>query len=86
MTYDEKLIYYGSAKRVTAQKITQYIDGNFISKWAGRVRGVFVKEGDRFKFETKSEALEFAREWRDRAKKEAIEKGLIFDELRARGE
>ena len=77
MTYEEKLIHYGSATRVTAQKLTQYIDGNFVTTWAGRVRGVFVKDGENFKFNTKEEALAFAREWRDNARKEAIEKGLL---------
>ena len=77
MTHDEKLIHYATAKKVTAKEITQYIDGDFVTMWAGRVRGVFVKSVDEFKFDTKEQALSFARRWRDSAIVEAKEKGLI---------
>lgn len=77
MTYDEKLIHYATAKRVTAGKITQLSEGEFVTFWAGRVRGKFVKNGDHFKFNDKESALNFARKWRDDCIEEANKRGLL---------
>jgi hypothetical protein len=77
MTYEEKLIHYATAPRATAGKITQFIDGDFVTFWAGRLRGVFVKIGNDFKFESKEDALALARRYRQECIDEAKEKGLI---------
>lgn len=76
-TYNEKLVYYATAPRATAGKLTQYVDGDFVTYWAGRLRGVFVKIGDEFKFDNKEDALEFARRYRQECIEEANSKGLL---------
>jgi len=71
------LIYYATAPRATAGTITQYVDGDFVTYWAGRLRGVFVKSGDQFKFDNKQEALALARRFRQECVEEAKVRGLI---------
>jgi len=77
MTYEEKLIHYATAPRATAGKLTQFIDGNFVDYWAGRLRGVFVKIGDEFKFNNKQDAINLAKRYRQDCINEAKAKGLI---------
>ncbi len=77
MTYDEKLIHYATAPRATAGKITQIVDGEFVTYWAGRLRGVFVKLGDEFKFDNKKDAISLARRYRQECIDEAKSRGLI---------
>jgi hypothetical protein len=76
-TYEQKLIHYATAPRATAGKLTQYIDGDFVTYWVGRLRGVFVKIGDDFKFDNKADALALARRYREECVTEAKMKGLI---------
>ncbi len=77
MTYNERLIHYATAPRATAGQITKFIDGDFVITWAGRLRGVFVKIGDDFTFDTKDDALALARRYRQECIDEAKAKGLI---------
>jgi hypothetical protein len=76
-TYEQKLLHYATAPRATAGKLTQLIDGNFITFWAGKLRGVFVKLGDDFKFDNKEDALNLARKYRQECINEAKLKGII---------
>lgn len=76
-TYEEKLLHYATAPRATAGKLTQYENGNFVDYWAGRLRGVFVKMGDEFKFNNKQDALDLARRYKASCIAEAKDKGLL---------
>lgn len=75
-SYDEKLIHYATAPRATAGTITQLVDGDFVTQWAGRLRGVFVKMGDEFRFDKKADALALARRYRQSCRDEAVKLGL----------
>lgn len=79
MSYEEKLIYYATAPRATAGKITQIVKGELVDFYLGRLRGNFVRMGDGelSKFKTKEEALKLARKFRQSCLDEAIEKGLL---------
>ncbi len=74
MTYEEKLIHYATAPRATTGKIT---DKNFVTKWAGKLRGKFVSMPGEFKFTNKNNALELARKYRQSCFDEAKSKGLF---------
>lgn len=78
-TYEEKLLHYATAPRATAGKITNLVDGDFVTYWAGRLRGVFVKLGDDFKFDNKEDALNLARRYRQECINEARVKGIGGD-------
>ena len=64
-TYKEKLIWYATAPRATAGKLTQYENGNFVTYWAGKLRGTFVMIGGEFKFNNKLDAINLARRYRE---------------------
>tara|TARA_R110000796_G_scaffold77896_1_gene174078 strand:- start:99 stop:329 length:231 start_codon:yes stop_codon:yes gene_type:complete len=74
MTFDEKLVHYATAPRVSAGKIT---DMYFVTMWAGKVRGKFVSMDGQFKFTNKDCALALARAYRQSCIDEAKSKGLI---------
>jgi hypothetical protein len=76
-SYNERLLYYATAKRATAAQITQVIDGDFHTSWAGKLRGGFVSLGDEFRKPTKAEALDVARRYRKACIEEAMDKGLL---------
>ena len=73
-TYEEKLIHYATAPRVSAGQLT---DKNFLTMWAGKLRGQFVSLPGQFKFKNKDQALELARTFRQNCIDEAKAKGLI---------
>ena len=62
--YHVKLVYYATAPRATAAEITSFVGGDFVTMWAGKLRGKFVKLGEEFKFEKKEDALDLARRYR----------------------
>jgi hypothetical protein len=73
-TYEEKLVYYATAPRVSAGKLTDKV---FVTMWAGKLRGKFVSMPGEFLFKYKDEALSFARRYRHSCLLEAKLKGLI---------
>ena len=73
-TYEEKLVYYGTAPRVSAGKLT---DKNFVTMWAGKLRGNFVSMTGEFKFANKADALALARAYRQSCFDKAKSKGLF---------
>lgn len=75
--YKEKLLHYATAKRATAGQITNIVDGDFVTMWAGKLNGVFVKLDDEFKKDTKEEALDVARRYRKHCIDEAVKLGLL---------
>jgi hypothetical protein len=77
MTYEEKLIHYATAPRATAGEITSIVDGRFVTKWAGRLRGIFVSMNGEWKFTNKQDALALARAYRQSCFDEAKSKGLF---------
>ena len=77
MTYDEKLIHYATAPRATAGEITSMVNGRFVTKWAGRLRGTFVSMSGEWKFTNKEDALALARRYRQDAFDKAKAKGLF---------
>jgi hypothetical protein len=74
MTYEEKLVHYATAPRVSAGKIT---DKYFVTMWAGKLRGKFVSIDGKFKFTNKDHALALARAYRQSCFDEAKAKGLF---------
>lgn len=78
MSRDEKLVFYAQAPRAYAGKIHKYEKGNFVTYWAGKLRGIFVSpsEGD-FKFNDKAQAIECARQFRRSCQEEAVQRGLL---------
>ena len=76
-TYDEKLIHYATAPRATAGEITSVVNGRFVTKWAGRLRGAFVSMSGEWKFTNKEDALALARRYRQDCFDEAKSKGLF---------
>lgn len=78
--YNYKLLHYATAPRATAGRLSQYIDGNFVDYWAGKLRGKFVSLEGQWKFKTKAEALELARKYRQLCIDEAKNKGLLDQE------
>jgi hypothetical protein len=79
MSYEQKLMHYATAPRATAMQVTQYIDGNFVTSWAGRLRGVYVQMEGEWLFKTKPEALALAKRYRQSCLDEAKSKGLIVE-------
>jgi hypothetical protein len=77
MTYEERLVHYATASRATAGKITNIVDGRFVTKWAGRLGGTFVSMNGKWKFTNKQDALALARDYRQSCFDEAKSKGLI---------
>ena len=76
-TYDEKLLHYAGAKRITTEQISNYKDGNFVHFWAGKLKGVIVSTEIGYKFNTKEEAKANAEVFRQQCINEAIKKGLM---------
>lgn len=70
MTYEEKLEYYATAKRITVGTISQLIDGKFKKFFVGKLHGKIVSRvgDDQYKFEKVGEALACARGFRDHCK------------------
>ena len=77
MTYEEKLVHYGTAPRVAAGKITRIVDNRFVTEWAGKLRGKFVSLDGAWKFKNKDDALALARRYRQNCFDEAKAKGLF---------
>jgi hypothetical protein len=73
-TYEESLVHYATAPRVSAGQLT---DKNFVTMWAGKLRGKFVSMPGQFKFTNKYDALSLARTFRKNCLDEAKLKGLI---------
>lgn len=69
MTQQERAECWATAKRATAGTITQREQGNFRTYWVGRLRGMNITRPDGvWKFDTKEEALEAARQFREFAR------------------
>lgn len=75
-SYDERLKYFATAPRVGAKQISQFIDGGFITSWVGTLRGRMVKTDNGYKFSTREEALNNARNFRSNSLAKALDKGL----------
>ena len=82
--YNKRLLHYATAKRATAGQITNIVDGEFTTKWAGKLHGKFVKLGDEFKKDTKSQALDVARRYRQSCIDEALKSGLMIDQFKSK--
>lgn len=77
MTRNENIVFYATAKRASAGEIHQIVDGCFKRFWIGRLRGMFVgPTGGKWKFDTREEAVDCARRFRQGCIDEAIELGL----------
>lgn len=73
MTQGERTEYWATAKRATAGTIGQLEHKNFHTYWVGKLRGMIVSRPDgRWKFDTKPEALDAARQFRDMARNEIM--------------
>lgn len=70
MTYNQKLEFYASAKRITTQVIQQFVDGELVKFHVGKLRGNIVGDKDSYKFKTKEEAYSCALEFRESCKRE----------------
>ncbi len=77
MTVEEKLVFYATAKRATALKISQIEAGEFVEHWVGRLNGRFVGYKSRYKFTDKDAALQCARDIRQSCLERALKMGLI---------
>lgn len=77
MSYDEKLVYYGTAPRAYTGTITQIVDRDFVTYYVGKLRGKIVGRTDKYKFTDKAAALETARGFREECREEAQQKGLL---------
>ena len=62
--YQERLNYFATAKRIDTQVISQYIDGDFINFYVGKLRGKIVGGKDTYKFKEKADAISNARNFR----------------------
>jgi len=77
MNKEEKIKHYATAPRATAVTISRIVDGNLKSYWVGKLRGVIVSfAGNEYKFNTKKEALNCAREFRSACIKRAKKLGI----------
>ena len=76
MTNSEKEVYYGTG-RATVGEIQQFIDGELVRFYVGRLRGKFVGPKDNFKFKTKEEALKCASDFRENCRTNAKKMGLL---------
>ena len=73
-TREEKLVYFGGAKRVTAKEIFTVSDNNTLSAgWLARVRGFNIGERQ----ESKEQALYYGRKILKKWQKEAFDAGLL---------
>lgn len=77
LTYDQKLVFYATAKKATAAIISQIENGDFVNYWCGKLRGKFVQVGPDWKAATKQQAIESARLFREQCRTEAQAKGLL---------
>lgn len=69
MTQHERAEYWATAKRATAGTIGQLEHKNFRTYWVGKLRGMIVTRPDgTWKFDTKPEAIDAARQFRDMAR------------------
>lgn len=79
MTKNEKIKHYATAPRVYAGTITQIVDGNFRKFWVGKLRGNIVSmAGGEYKFDTKPEAIECAREFKNACIRDAEKLGIAI--------
>lgn len=77
MTQKEKLVFYATAKRATALRISQIVDGKSEDHWIGRLNGRFVGYRSRYKFPDKESAIQCARNIRQSCLARAVKMGLI---------
>ncbi len=79
MTKEEKLQFYATAPRAYAGTISQIVDGDFRTYWVGKLRGKIVSTvGNEYKFDTKEEAINCARNFRNICRREAKELGIAL--------
>ena len=65
MSHDEKTKYYATAPKASAGTIHQLEDGRTRKYWVGKLRGNFIcLDFDRWKFDTREEAINEARKFR----------------------
>ncbi|MFW8589863.1 hypothetical protein ACOI22_03575 [Glaciecola sp. 2405UD65-10] len=72
--YKEKLVSFATAPRVSAGQLH---DKKFNPYWAGKLRGKYISLGGKFKFDTREEALNLAREYKQSCIDEAKKRGLM---------
>lgn len=71
MGKNEKLKYYARARKPVAGTITQIEDGNFVTSWVGKLRGMIVSAADgTYKHLTKDAAVACAEDFRQRCRDE----------------
>ncbi len=75
MTENEKIVYYASG-RVTVGHIQQFIDGELVRFFVGRLRGKYVGPKDDFKFDTPEEARQCAINFRQKCRDDMERLGL----------
>ena len=74
-----KIKHYATAKRATARTITQIENGNFVTSWVGKLRGMIISAEDgTYKHQTKEAALACATEFRERCLAEATKRGIAL--------
>ena len=74
MNSSEKLEYYATAKRADSYQIMQIIDGEFVPKWVGRLRGIAVSSNGIHVHDNPKDALECARNFRKHCQDEFAKK------------
>ena len=80
MTYEEKLVFYATAKRATVGTIHQLVDRDFKRYFVGKLRGKIVSRiGDgQFKFDNPADAIDCAKGFRDNSRQLARTLNLSF--------
>jgi|GEM_PF-2123462 len=69
MTQHERITYWATAKRAYAGTISQLENKDFRKYWVGKLRGTIVTRTDGvWKFDTKAEAIDAAKQFRDLAR------------------
>lgn len=75
--YDERLLHFATAPRLSAGNIQQLTEGRLVLYWIGRLRGKFIKTDSGFKFDNKADAIANAKKFRQQCIDEAKSKGLL---------
>jgi hypothetical protein len=79
VTKEDRIKLFATAPKASAGTITQIEDGKMRTYWLGKLRGKFVADiGGRYKFDSRAEAVECARQFREHAKSEAARLGIAL--------
>lgn len=76
MTREEKLYFYANVKRASAKKVHKVIGGDFKRLWVATLGGNAVTlDSNNHGFQTRKDAVEHARLFRESCRKELSEMG-----------